>query len=66
MKHDAGAIPEELELPYADAAAVARGVAAVLTQHGDDGRHYLRTLVTYNLASWPGLETALAKTETAS
>jgi len=38
----------------------------VLTQHGDDGRHYLRTLVMYNLASWPGLETELEKTETAS
>ena len=40
--------------------------AAVLTQHGDEGRHYLRTLVVYNLPSWPGLDTELEKTETAS
>ncbi len=66
VKHDAGVIPEELEPPYADADAVARGAAAVLTQHGDDGRHYLRTLVVYNLPSWPGLDAELAKTETAS
>jgi hypothetical protein len=59
-------IPEELEPPYTDAAGVARGAAAVLAQHGDDGRHYLRTLVVYNLASWPGLDTELANTETAS
>ena len=56
VKHDAGVIPEELEPPYADADAVARGAAAVLTQHGDNGRHYLRTLVVYNLAAWPGLD----------
>ena len=56
----------DLEPPYADADAVARGAAAVLTQHGDEGRHYLRTLVVYNLPSWPGLDTELAKTETAS
>lgn len=66
VKHDAGVIPEELEPPYADADAVARGAAAVLTQHGDNGRHYLRTLVVYNLPSWPGLDTELANTETAS
>lgn len=66
VKHDAGVIPEELDPPYADTDAVVRGVAAVLAQHGDDGRHYLRTLVVYNLPSWPGLDTELAKTETAS
>jgi hypothetical protein len=66
VKHDAGVIPEELEPPYADADAVARGAATVLTQHGDNGRHYLRTLVVYNLPSWPGLDTELANTETAS
>lgn len=66
VKHEAGVIPEELEPPYTDAAGVARGAAAVLAQHGDDGRHYLRTLVVYNLASWPGLDTELANTGTAS
>ena len=66
VQHEAGIIPEALEPPYADADAVARGTAAVLTEHGDDGRHYLRTLVVYNLGSWPGLDLELANTETAS
>ena len=66
VQHEAGIIPEALEPPYADADAVARGTAAVLTRHGDDGRHYLRTLVVYNLASWPGLDLELMNTETAS
>ena len=66
VTHEAGVIPEDLELPYADADAVARGTAAVLTQHGEEGRHYLRTLLVYNLASWPGLDTELANIETAS
>jgi hypothetical protein len=38
---------------------VAAGVAAVLAAHGDAGRHYLETLVVYNLAAWPGLDAAL-------
>ena len=66
VKHEAGVIAEELEPPYANAESVARGAAAVLTQHGDEARHYLRTLVVYNLPSWPGLDTELAKAETAS
>jgi hypothetical protein len=56
VKHENGVIPEDLELPYADAESVARGAAAVKAAHGDDGTHYLRTLVTYNLAAWPGLD----------
>ncbi len=66
VPHEAGVISEELELPYADADAVARGAAAVLSQFGDEGRHYLRTLVMYNLPSWPGLDTHVADAETAS
>ena len=60
VAHAGGTIEEKLEAPFADAAGVQRGVRAVLAAHGDDGRHYLRTIATYNLASWPGLEDALA------
>lgn len=56
VKHENGVLPEDLEAPYADADAVKRGADAVLAAHGDAGRHYLRTLVVYNLAAWPGLD----------
>lgn len=56
VRHDNGVLPEDLEPPYAEAEAVAMGAAAVLSQHGENGRHYLRTLVAYNLPAWPGLE----------
>ena len=59
VRHANGVIEEELQPPFADAAGVARGVAAVRAAHGADGEHYLRTIATYNLASWPGLEGAL-------
>ncbi|MBC8088763.1 MAG: hypothetical protein H7Z40_15975 [Phycisphaerae bacterium] len=60
VKHEGGKIDEELEPPYADAAAVARGAAAVREQHGEDGVHYLRTIARYNLGAWPGLDEYLA------
>jgi hypothetical protein len=60
VAHENGVIPESLEPPYATAEVVAAGVAAVLAAHGDAGRHYLETLVVYNLAAWPGLDAALA------
>ncbi|GAB1344836.1 hypothetical protein [Gemmatimonas sp.] len=56
VKHENGVLPEDLEAPYADADAVKKGADAVLATHGDAGRHYLRTLVVYNLAAWPGLD----------
>jgi hypothetical protein len=56
MKHENGVMPEDLEVPYAPADKVKPAAEAVLTAHGDDGRHYLRTLVTYNLVAWPGLD----------
>lgn len=59
VKHDNGVLPEDLEVPYADAEAVKKGADAVLSAHGEAGQHYLRTLVTYNLAAWPGLDAAL-------
>ncbi|MFN5583651.1 hypothetical protein [Gemmatimonas sp.] len=56
VTHENGVLPEDLDVPYAHADAVTRGAEAVLAAHGDHGRHYLRTLVVYNLAAWPGLE----------
>lgn len=56
VKHDNGKIEESLEPPFAEAEAVARGADAVKAAHGEDGLRYLRTLVRYNLAAWPGLD----------
>jgi len=56
VAHENGSIAEDLEAPYADAAGVERGVAAVRAAHGDDGEHYLRTLARYNRPAWPGIE----------
>ncbi|HEY0930396.1 MAG TPA: hypothetical protein VGE27_10805 [Gemmatimonas sp.] len=60
VSHENGVIPEDLEAPYAAAEAVVRGAEAVLANHGDAGRHYLRTLVVYNLSAWPGLDTVVS------
>jgi len=56
VKHENGVLPEDLDVPYTDADSVKKGAEAVLAAHGDAGRHYLRTLVVYNLAAWPGLD----------
>lgn len=56
VTHENGVMPEELEAPYAPAEKVKPAAEAVLSAHGDAGRHYLRTLVTYNLVGWPGLD----------
>jgi len=61
VSHVNGVIEEALQPPFADEAAVARAVEAVRARHGDEGRHYLHTIATYNLASWPGLDGLLAK-----
>ena len=63
VRHEKGVIPEDMAAPYADTIGVAQGAAAVLAAHGDAGRHYLRTLVVYNLHAWPGLDSELAKGE---
>ena len=57
VKHETGKMAEDLESPYADAAGVARGIAAVKVNHGDDGLRYLRTLDRYAQKDWPGIET---------
>lgn len=57
VKHEGGRMAEDLEIPYADAAAVARGIDAVREKHGDDGVRYLKTLARYAAEGWPGIET---------
>lgn len=56
VKHENGVMGEDLQAPYADEAAVARGAAAVREQHGEDGERYLRTLARYSPAAWPGID----------
>ena len=56
VKHEDGRMAEDLELPYADEAAVRRGATAVRDAHGDDGVRYLRTLARYSRDGWPGIE----------
>ena len=63
VRHDQGKIPDELELPYADAASVRRAAAAVRERHGDDGMRYLRTLARYSRPAWPEIDTTLAELE---
>lgn len=60
VKHEGGVLAEDLAVPYATADAVARGAAAVVAAHGDDGRHYLATIARYNGDAWPGLDAVIA------
>ncbi len=59
VAHEAGVMPDDLEPPYADAAAVERASAVVWEQHGENGMRYLRTLARYSSAVWPGIETVV-------
>ena len=63
VKHENGKMADDLESPYADAAGVAKGVAAVQARHGDEGMRYLRTLVRYSTADWPGIDALVARLE---
>ena len=63
VANENGKIADDIEPPYANAEAASRAAAAVHAQHGDDGLRYIRTLVRYNLAAWPGLDTVLADIE---
>ena len=63
VKHEKGQIPEGQEPPFTDADGVRRAAVAVKERHGEDGLRYLRTLVRYNLAWWPGLDSVLAELE---
>jgi hypothetical protein len=60
VKHVNGQMPEELEPPFADAPAVAKGAAAVVEKFGEDGRLYLVTIAKYNGDGWPGLDAVIA------
>lgn len=55
VRHEHGAMPDDLEPPYANEEAVRRGVEAVRAQHGEDGERYLRTLARYSADGWPGI-----------
>ncbi len=61
VPHEQGKMPDELEAPYADEAAVRRGALAVRERHGEDGMRYLRTLVRYSRDGWPGIEDVVAE-----
>lgn len=63
VAHEGGTMDSEMEPPFANAEAVAKGAQAVQAAHGADGMRYLRTLVRYNLAAWPGLDSVVAELE---
>ena len=63
VPHENGSMPEELQPPYADAAAVRAAAAAVRERHGEDGERYLRTLARYSGDGWPGIEDVVAERE---
>ncbi len=60
VKHEGGQLAEDLQPPFAAADAVAKGAAAVVAAHGDDGRRYLATIAKYNGDAWPGLDAVIA------
>jgi hypothetical protein len=59
VRHENGAMPDDLEPPYANADGVKRGVEAVRAQHGEDGERYLRTLARYSADGWPGIKESI-------
>lgn len=63
VPHEGGRMPDDLEAPYADAAAVARATALVRERFGEDGARYLRTLARYNAEGWPGITALVADLE---
>ena len=63
VPHEGGRMPDDLEPPYTDAAAVARAAGVVREQFGEEGARYLRTLARYNPAGWPGITDLVADLE---
>lgn len=55
VAHEGGKMPDDLQPPFADAAAVARAAALVKERHGADGEHYLQTIAMYAADGWPGI-----------
>lgn len=63
VKAEGAVIDESLEAPFADAAGVQRGAAAVLEKFPEAGKHYLRTIAHYNASAWPGVEAVVSAFE---
>ncbi len=63
VAHEHGKMADDLQPPFADAAAVERAVAAVRAAHGADGEHYLRTIALYAADAWPGVAQSLPAAE---
>lgn len=66
VKHEAGAMAEDLVAPYADAAAVEHAAGLVWEQHRDEGLRYLRTLARYSSDDWPGIDQQVKRFESLS
>ena len=64
VSHEKGVMPEELQPPFADEAAVRLAAAKVMEQHGEDGARYLHTLARYSAAGWPGIVDLASKLNT--
>lgn len=61
VPHEGASMSDDLTPPYTDAATVKRAALALVEAHGNDARHYLRTIATYNTDAWPGLAEVLAE-----
>jgi hypothetical protein len=61
VAHERGVMPEDLQPPFADEAAVRLAAARVMEQHGADGARYLHTLARYSATGWPGIEAVVEK-----
>ena len=61
VAHERGVMPEKLEPPFADEAAVRLAAAKVMEQHGADGARYLQTLARYSSPGWPGIVEVVEK-----
>jgi hypothetical protein len=64
VAHEKGVMPDDLQPPFADEAAVRLAAAKVLEQHGADGARYLHTLARYSATGWPGIDAVVEKLNT--
>ena len=64
VAHEKGVMPDDLQPPFADEAAVRLAAAKVLEQHGADGARYLHTLARYSATGWPGIDAVVDKLNT--
>jgi hypothetical protein len=64
VAHEKGVMPDDLQPPFADEAAVRLAAAKVLEQHGADGARYLHTLARYSATGWPGIDAVVEKINT--